>query len=111
MLYDVDCRHAKRFSTSKWFDKRIFGTRPALRSEPHPGSGGLAQRNARQLRCIHPAEVYQATHGHRGYWWMAGTSIVQRALDNRWLRERAVPSIRQQWIELHYGQRNDQSNQ
>ena len=31
---------------------------------------------------IHPAEVYKATRSHRGYWWMAGTSLVQRALDN-----------------------------
>ena len=50
------------------------------------------------------AEVYKATRSHRGYWFMAGTSIVQRALDNRWLAERGVPSIRQQWIEMHYGQ-------
>jgi hypothetical protein len=59
---------------------------------------------------IHPAEVYKATRSHRGYWWMAGTSIVQRALDNRWLTERGVPSIRQQWIEMHYGQQNEQFN-
>jgi hypothetical protein len=38
---------------------------------------------------------------------MAGTSIVQRALDNRWLAERAVPSLKQQWIEMHYGQQNE----
>ena len=59
---------------------------------------------------IHPAEVYKATRSHRGYWWMAGTSIVQRALDNRWLAERGVPSLRQQWIEMHYGQQNEQFN-
>ena len=57
---------------------------------------------------IHPAEVYKATRSHRGYWWMAGTSIVQRALDNRWLTERGVPSLRQQWIEMHYGKQNEQ---
>ena len=51
-------------------------------------------------------EVHLASRCRRGYWWMAGTSIVQRALDNRWLTERGVPSIRQQWIEMHYGQRN-----
>src|SRR5262249_33429300 len=37
---------------------------------------------------IHPAEVYKASRSHRGYWWMAGTSIVQRALNNEWLAER-----------------------
>jgi RNA-directed DNA polymerase len=52
---------------------------------------------------IHPAEVYKATRSHRGYWFMAGTSIVQRALDNRWLSERGVPSLKQQWVAMHYG--------
>ncbi len=41
---------------------------------------------------------------------MAGTSLVQRALDNRWLTERGVPSLRQQWIEMHYGQQKEQLN-
>ena len=54
---------------------------------------------------IHPAEVYKATRSHRAYWFMAGTSIVQRALDNRWLAERGVPSLVQQWVQLHYGGR------
>ena len=56
---------------------------------------------------IHPAEVYKATRSHRGSWWMAGTSIVQRALANRGLTERGVPSIRQRWIEMHYGKQNE----
>ncbi len=59
---------------------------------------------------IHPKEVYKATRSHRGYWFMAGTSIVQRALDNRWLAERGVPSLVQQWVQLHYGKRNEQFN-
>jgi hypothetical protein len=59
---------------------------------------------------IHPAEVYQATRSHRGYWFMAGTSIAQRALDNNWLKERGVPCLKEQWIEMHYGRRNEQFN-
>jgi RNA-directed DNA polymerase len=59
---------------------------------------------------IHPAEVYKASRCRRGYWWMAGTGIVQRALDNRWLAERGVPSIRQQWIDMHYGRLNPKFN-
>ncbi len=70
---------------------------------------------------IHPAEVYKATRAHRGYWFIAGTRIVQRALDKRWLSERGepdwvgqlflqfrLPSLKEQWVELHYGQRNRQ---
>ena len=41
---------------------------------------------------------------------MAGTSIVPRALDNQWLTEQGVPSLRQQWIEMHYGKQNEQFN-
>ena len=52
---------------------------------------------------IHPKEVYKATRSHRGYWFMAGTEIVQRALDNRWLAERGVPCIKDQWVDMHYG--------
>jgi RNA-directed DNA polymerase len=52
---------------------------------------------------IHRMEVYKATRAHRGYWFMAGTSIVQRALDNRWLSERGVPSLKEQWVQMHYG--------
>ena len=59
---------------------------------------------------IHPAEVYKATRSHRGYWFMAATSIVQCALDNRWLTEQGVPNIRQRWIEMHYGKGNAKFN-
>jgi RNA-directed DNA polymerase len=59
---------------------------------------------------IHPAEVYKASRCRRGYWWMAGTSIVQRALDNRWLAEQGVPNMKQQWIDMHYGKQNPKFN-
>ena len=59
---------------------------------------------------IHRAEVYKATRAHCGSWFMAGTSIVQRALDGRWLSERGVPSLKEQWVELHYGRWNRQFN-
>ena len=52
---------------------------------------------------IHPDEVMKASRCRRGYWWMSGNGIVQRALDNRWLREQGVPDLKSQWIELHYG--------
>jgi RNA-directed DNA polymerase len=55
---------------------------------------------------IGPAEVHLASRCRRGYWWMSGNGIVQRALDNPWLAEQGVPNLRQQWIELHYGKQN-----
>jgi RNA-directed DNA polymerase len=59
---------------------------------------------------IHRVEVFKATRSHRAYWFMAGTSIVQRALNNEWLAERKVPNLKQQWVEMHYGKQNPQFN-
>jgi RNA-directed DNA polymerase len=52
---------------------------------------------------IAPREVHLASRSRRGYWWMSGNGIVQRAMDNTWLKEQGVPTLRDQWIELHYG--------
>ena len=52
---------------------------------------------------IHPDEVMKASRCRRGYWWMSGNGIVQRALDNAWLRKQGVPDLKAQWIKLHYG--------
>jgi hypothetical protein len=59
---------------------------------------------------IGPEEVHLASRCRRGYWWMSGNGIVQRALDNTWLAEQGVPNLRQQWIALHYGHRNPHWN-
>jgi RNA-directed DNA polymerase len=34
---------------------------------------------------------------------MSANSIVQRALNNRWLHEQGLPDMRTLWIALHYG--------
>jgi RNA-directed DNA polymerase len=52
-----------------------------------------------------PEEVHMATRSRKGYWRMSANSIVQRALNNRWLHEQRVPDMRTQWIVLHYGQK------
>jgi RNA-directed DNA polymerase len=48
-------------------------------------------------------QVKLATRSRKGYWRMAGNSIVQRALTTQWLWNQGVPDMRQQWIGLHYG--------
>jgi len=65
-------------------------------------------RVSAQRRAEH--EHFKATRSHRACWFMAGTSIVQRALNNEWLAERGVPNLKQQWVEMHYGQQNPQFN-
>ena len=35
---------------------------------------------------------------------------MQRALDNRWLKERGVPSLKDQWAQMHYGKLNPKFN-
>ncbi len=47
-------------------------------------------------------EVKLASRSRKGYWRMAGNSIVQRALTNQWLWDHGVPNMRQQWVDLHY---------
>ena len=50
-----------------------------------------------------PKEVHMATRSRKGYWRMSANSIVQRALNNRWLKEQGVPDLRSIWIKLHHG--------
>jgi hypothetical protein len=52
---------------------------------------------------IRRGEVHMATRSRKGYWRMSSKSLVQRALNNRWLKEQGVPELRPIWIELHYG--------
>ena len=47
-------------------------------------------------------DVKLASRSRKGYWRMAGNSIVQRALTNQWLWDQGVPHMRQQWVDLHY---------
>ena len=47
-------------------------------------------------------EVKLATRSRKGYWRMAGNSIVQRALTKNWLWDQGVPNMRRQWVDLHY---------
>ena len=47
-------------------------------------------------------DVKLASRSRKGYWRMAGNSIVQRALTKQWLWDQGVPNMRQQWIDLHY---------
>jgi len=47
-------------------------------------------------------DVKLATRSRKGYWRMAGNSIVQRALTKQWLWDQGVLNMRQQWIDLHY---------
>jgi RNA-directed DNA polymerase len=48
-------------------------------------------------------DVKLASRSRKGYWRMSGNSIVQRALTKEWLWLQGVPNMRQQWIDLHYG--------
>lgn len=52
---------------------------------------------------IDPEQVNLATRSRKGYWRMSGNSMVQRALNNRWLEEQGVPNLRTLWIRLHFG--------
>jgi RNA-directed DNA polymerase len=92
-------RELRRYAVG-WMN--YFGLSQAYRVIPE-----LDQWVRRRVRMYYWKQWKRA---RRGYWFMAGTSIVQRALDNRWLAERGVPNLKDQWVEMHYGQRNRQFN-
>ena len=50
---------------------------------------------------IRPEEVMKASRCRRGYWWMSGNGIVQRASNDAWLGEQGVLDLKAQWIALH----------
>ncbi|MFH0907563.1 MAG: group II intron reverse transcriptase/maturase [bacterium] len=52
---------------------------------------------------IRPDEVKLASRSRKDYWRMSSNSLLQRALNNRWLHEQGVPDMRTLWITLHYG--------
>jgi RNA-directed DNA polymerase len=52
---------------------------------------------------IRPDEVKLASRSRKGHWRMSSNSLLQRALNNRWLHEQGVPDMRTLWITLHYG--------
>jgi len=49
-----------------------------------------------------PKEVHLATRSRKGYWRISANSIVQRALNNRWLKEQGVPELKSIWLKLHH---------
>lgn len=53
-----------------------------------------------------PKKVHMATRSRKGYWRMSRNTIVHQGLNNRWLKERGVPEMRDIWIKLHYGDKS-----
>jgi hypothetical protein len=45
-----------------------------------------------------------ATRSRKGLWRISTSSIVCKALTDRWLKEQGVPEMRDIWIKLHYGE-------
>lgn len=53
-----------------------------------------------------PKKVHMATRSRKGYWRMSRNTIVHQGLNNRWLKERGVPEMRDIWIKLNYGDKS-----
>lgn len=51
-----------------------------------------------------PKKVHMATRSRKGLWRISMSSIVCKALTDRWLKEQGVPEMRDIWIKLHHGE-------
>ena len=47
-------------------------------------------------------EVHKASRSRKGHWRMSHTSIVERAMNDEWLRQQGVPSLEKQWVSIRY---------
>jgi RNA-directed DNA polymerase len=47
-------------------------------------------------------EVKLASRSRKGHWRMCQNSLVRIALNNEWLSDQGVPSIKEQWISVYY---------
>lgn len=47
-------------------------------------------------------EVKKASRSRKGHWRMCQNSLVRIALNNEWLKDQGVPSIKEQWISVYY---------
>lgn len=78
---------------------------PGTRSRGRPSNSQATAHRRNECRAPRGWQWVKASRCRRGYWWMSGNGIVQRALDKQWLKEQGVPDLKTQWIELHYGGR------
>lgn len=54
-------------------------------------------------RGIAPEKVKKASRSRKGYWRMSRNSLVGIALNNKYLAQQGVPSIRELWVRFKYG--------
>ena len=53
---------------------------------------------------VSPEEVKKASRSRKGYWRMSRNSLVNQALNNDYLRQQGVPSMRDLWVRFKYGE-------
>ena len=52
---------------------------------------------------VRPDEVKKASRARKGYWRMSQNSLVRLALNNTYLANQGVPSMRELWVRFKYG--------
>lgn len=52
---------------------------------------------------IRTDEVKKASRARKGYWRMSRNSLVSIALNNTYLKQQGVPSMRDLWVRFKYG--------
>lgn len=52
---------------------------------------------------VSPERVKLASRSRKGYWRMSGNSLVQLALNNAYLTQQGVPSLKELWVSFKHG--------
>ena len=50
----------------------------------------------------HPKEAILTARSRKGYWHLSRTLATQTGMTNAWLSSLGLPSIKEQWIAIHY---------
>ena len=56
---------------------------------------------------VAPEEVKKASRSRKGYWRMSNNSLVRLALNNAYLHQQGIPSMRDLWVRFKYGEKAD----
>lgn len=94
--FKIGLSHKELYDWDQWIRRRVRLC--------HWKQWKLPRKRRRELiqRGIAPERVKLATRSRKGYWRMAGNSLLQIALNNDYLKSQGLPSLRDLWLVFKY---------